>query len=372
MTALPWEHAVLAQGLSSHEPTTFLRGGVMSDERITRYEGESEGELPAVRTDRRELSRHYEDDFEYELPRQSVAKKLAFAVVALAVALVSFFILGARFSTPEAYTNTIAALDAKKDTVMRLVGASTGSSAAITLLPGDVATPIAEKLIDLSSDFLFVLAAIYLEKYLLTILGFVSFRILIPIGCALLMLSLVLDRNQMLRSISLQLGAKILVFGVAVVCVVPASVFISNMIERTYETSINETIAAAEQNAEDITEASQEGEVAQTEVSTQSPGLLETLQQLPGTIQQLPETIQQLPQTIQGLSGKVTELTQEAQDSLNRFIEALAVMIVTSCVIPLLVLLFIIWLARTILGVDMPIPTEGLRRRGIGGRHRRI
>ena len=43
---------------------------------------------------------------------RSGAVLIAATVLALAVALVSFFILGARFSTPEAYTNTIAALDA--------------------------------------------------------------------------------------------------------------------------------------------------------------------------------------------------------------------------------------------------------------------
>ena len=104
--------------------------------------------------------------------------RLLLVAAAAVVALVSFFVLGKHFSQPQAYGSVIASLDAKKDTVMNLVGASTGSSAAITVLPGDVGTPIAEKLIDLSSDFMIVLAAIYLEKYLLTVLGFVSFRVL--------------------------------------------------------------------------------------------------------------------------------------------------------------------------------------------------
>lgn len=69
--------------------------------------------------------------------------------------------------------------------MLELTAASTAASAAITLLPGDTATPIAEKLADLSGYFLIVLCAIFLEKYLLTITSYVSFTILIPAACAL-------------------------------------------------------------------------------------------------------------------------------------------------------------------------------------------
>ena len=41
-------------------------------------------------------------------------------------------------------------------------------------------------------------------------------------------------------------------------------------------------------------------------------------------------------------------LTEKAAGILNRFVETLAVMIVTSCVIPLLVLLFFFWIINSI------------------------
>ena len=53
------------------------------------------------------------------------------------------------------------------------------------------------------------------------------------------------------------------------------------------------------------------------------------------------------------LSGTVTELTNKAASIMNRFIEAVAVMIVTSCVIPLLVLLFFLWLVKLLTGADL-------------------
>ena len=290
-------------------------------------------------------------------PGDDRVPRLVLACLALVAALLSFFVLGVRFSQPEAYANTIASLDAKKDTVMNLVGASTGSSAAITLLPGDVATPIAEKLIDLSGDFMIVLAAIYLEKYLLTVLGFVSFKLLVPVSCVLFIAAMALRRGQPLRSTLMGLAAKLFLFGLAVVCVVPASVWVSGMIERTYEASIAETLAAAEQTEAQLETLAQEEQVTTATPTDQPSGFLETLTQLPETI-------------TQSVTGTVTGLTEDAQRSLNSFIEALAVMVVTSCIIPVLVLLFFLWLVRILLGINIDVPSSALVPRSLGGRHR--
>ena len=278
--------------------------------------------------------------------------------IALVVGLISFFVLGSHFSNPEAYTHTIESLDRKKDTVMSLVGASTGSSAAITLLPGDVGTPIAEKLMDLGSDFMVVLAAIFLEKDLLTILGFVSFRILIPVSCVSYAASVFVRHDRPFFFFLRQLAIKVGAFGIAAVLVVPASVGVSRMIEDTYQSSIDQTIEAAEQASDDAEALAQsEAEAAGQGTATeqQQTGLIET-------IQQLPQAIQQIPQTVVGVS-------QEAQRSVNNFIEALAVMVVTSCVIPILVLMFFVWLMRAILGIDINVPTQALVPRSVG-KHR--
>ena len=57
--------------------------------------------------------------------------------------------------------------------------------------------------------------------------------------------------------------------------------------------------------------------------------------------------------------GNVTisseELVQKVQDSLNHFVEAVAVMLITSCVIPILVLLVFFWLIKVLLDVDIRI-----------------
>ena len=107
------------------------------------------------------------------------------AVVPILVALASIFVIAGYAASPEFHAATIASLDEKTGTVLELTAASTAASAAITLLPGDTATPIADKLAELSSYFLIVISAIYLEKYLTTITGYAAFVILIPAACLL-------------------------------------------------------------------------------------------------------------------------------------------------------------------------------------------
>lgn len=267
--------------------------------------------------------------------------RIYFCAAVVLVGLLSCFAIAPIFGNPESFSETIRILDEKKQSVMSLMAASTGSSAAISLLPGDAGTPIAEKLVDLSSDFLFVLAAIYLEKYLLTIMGFASFRVLIPIACALMVVAINLWRNPHMRMALAGLSFKLFIFALAAFAVVPASVWVSGQIERTYEASIQETLETAQQTTDAIEQSADQGK------GEDSTNPLSFLLNMPDEL------------------GK---LTDSARNSLSNFIEALAVMIVTSCIIPILVLVFFLWMAKILLGVDIALPpvmpgSRGMRRR---------
>ena len=299
----------------------------------------------------------------YEIPQPAaprmpelVGRQRIVAIVVLAcIALLSYFAIGQLATSPEFHGSTISALDEKKDTVMKLVAGSSGTSTAITLLPGDAGTPIAEKLVDLSSDFLVVIAAIYLEKYLLTIIGFITFRVIIPVCCVLLCFALLIRGHDQTRIMLTNLVARVTLLSLALYCVVPASVFVSGMIEQTYEASLNETLEGAQEMANAI-EKNAEKEAEKQTTDEQQPGLLETIQNLPNAIQQLPE--------------EISELVEQARIALNSFIEALAVMIVTSCIIPILVLVFFLWLVRLLLGVSIDVPMSFLQPRSFRRGHR--
>ena len=56
---------------------------------------------------------------------------------------------------------------------------------------------------------------------------------------------------------------------------------------------------------------------------------------------------------VENVTVSTEELVQKVENSLNHFIEAVAVMIITSCVIPMLVLLLFFWMVKIVLDVDL-------------------
>lgn len=290
-----------------------------------------------------------------------IKQKCITAAVLLLVAILSITVVGKYVSAPENHQKTIASLDEKKQTVMELTAASTVTSALITLLPGDTATPIAEKMADVSGYLLVVLCAIYLEKYLVTITGYVAFTYLIPIACGLWMLNLIFA-NATVR----KLAAKLAVFGLAISLVVPASVKISDLIGDTYQAQIEATIEDAK-NTQSILENS--GVVNDTNAAENGTGITGTATEntqeknnsesssVSNIFDWAKDAISSAKDSVANVVENVTisteELVQKVENSLNHFIEAVAVMIITSCVIPMLVLLLFFWMVKIVLDVDL-------------------
>ena len=273
-------------------------------------------------------------------------KKILFALIPIVIALLSFFVIARFTSSTEFNAKTIQSLDDKKTTVMELAAASTTASAAITLIPGDVGTPIANKLADLSSYFLIVLCAIYLEKYLVTITGYAAFKILVPIACVFFS-GYLLWRKEILRVVA----QKFLLFGLAVYLVIPASVKVADMIETTYASSIESTIETAKQTTDEIeSETGESGQVddKSSNEKSQSDSDSDSKENAGGFFSGLFNKVQE----------GVSTATANVENVLNNFIEALAILLVTSCLIPILVLIFFVWLVKMLLGLNIDIPTS--------------
>ena len=273
-------------------------------------------------------------------------KKILFALIPIVIALLSFFVIARFTSSTEFNAKTIQSLDDKKTTVMELAAASTAASAAITLIPGDVGTPIANKLADLSSYFLIVLCAIYLEKYLVTITGYAAFKILVPIACVFFS-GYLLWMKEILRVVA----QKFLLFGLAVYLVIPASVKVADMIETTYASSIESTIETAKQTTDEIeSETGESGQVddKSSNEKSQSDSDSDSKENAGGFFSGLFNKVQE----------GVSTATANVENVLNNFIEALAILLVTSCLIPILVLIFFVWLVKMLLGLNIDIPTS--------------
>lgn len=243
-------------------------------------------------------------------------KKYFMIAVYLLLGLLSMTLFARIFTSAAATQATVAYLDAKKKTVLELTAAATTSSAAITMIPGDIGTPIADKLADLSGYTLIVLVAVFLEKYLVTITGHLTFRILLPLACLLAIANIINPHWKGLKKTAVRIAA----FSVILWLVIPASVKLSQSIEATYENSIQETIDSAKESAEEIQNNAENQTIWNRFIST--------------------------------IEGGISGITSRFEGILNNFIEATAVLLVTACVIPVFVLFILYWIVKMLFGLD--------------------
>lgn len=254
-------------------------------------------------------------------------------IVVLALAIIlSCTIWGKKMTDPATYSHTIEVLDKNRTTVLGLTAASAAASAAVSTLPDDYCSSIAEQLSEITSWFMMILGFIYLEKYLLTILGAAACYLLIPIGCAALLINCFFPRST-LQSI----GTKLLAFGIVLLLAIPGGVWISDQIHAIYSESIEMTVQSASVVSDNLlTEEPNEADDSAT-------------------------VIDRAKNLLGDLSGSVAGVIQQFKNMLNRFIEATAVMVVTTCIIPVLVILFFIWVVKTIFNVQVIVPTQMIK-----------
>lgn len=244
-------------------------------------------------------------------------KKKKITIMLLIAGIIISIILGLKvFSNPAYFNNTINYLDGKRNTVLGLTAASSASSVALTLIPGDIATPIADQLADLSGLFILILGAIYLEKYLITIGGLFSFCILIPF-ILILQLARTINVNFNFRN----LQKKLLILSTVFILLIPISCIVGNTIEATYNHNYEKVIEEANNNSEEIEDQSD---------SSLWDKVSDALD--------------------------VNKYIDKAEDTLNNFIESVAVMIITSCVIPIMVLFGLLWTVKTVVGITFESP----------------
>ncbi len=249
--------------------------------------------------------------------------KLIVTAILVVCIFVSFFALSGVFSNPETYDETIATLDEKSNNVLALATTSAAISTGLTMLPGDTASPMADQIADLSSTMMIIMCAIFLEKYLLTLAGVVSCCVLIPIG-----LAFVIAATHTNSGFCKVAASKLIVLAICLLLVVPVSTAATNFIENTYDVSMDQMLEEASDVADKIEQNTNEDEnIAQ--------------------------------KLLDKLTGGVTGLLDEVKSTFRNFIEITALMIVTSCVIPVLTLVILVWLLNLIVGINIPITKVG-------------
>ena len=229
-------------------------------------------------------------------------KKFALVAVVLLAAVISFTIIAPWAADPVNHVSSIEKTENKISAVMTLSGGAAGASATLSVLPGDLCTPLATELAELAKYFLIILSALYLEKFLITISGYITFSVLIPLAL-IIVAAVIISGNKRFLS----LAGKLAIIGVIIYLIVPASTMLSDKIYQTQEDTVAQTIE--EYNNLDISGDSDSG-----------------------------------------IIGEITTITTNTIDKVTNFIsdltESLAVMIVTACIVPVLVFVLLVWIMK--------------------------
>lgn len=246
---------------------------------------------------------------------------VALSILLIAVCLLSFLWVS-RVATDNAiFTQMNKTIDNKEQNVMALSAGTMGMSVAITLIPGDTGTTLAEKLSDMSGYMFLVLIGLYIEKILLLLSGTIAFRVLIPIGCIFCLYHLFFDRDFAWR-----LGVKMIVFGIAVFALVPTSVWVTQKIDNSSNVSVEQRVEESSKKAEQI---------AKKAKKETSKNILDKIGNAITT----------------GMDNTINS----AKTYFKNTMDIVAAMVVTSFVIPVLTLLILLFLFKSIWGIQIDV-----------------
>ena len=249
-------------------------------------------------------------------------KKMIISLWLVCLILASIVLAAPRLSSPDnpmvRYINQ--SIDNKIDVTLELSSGAAAASLAVSALPGDTATPISDKLAEFGSGFLLVLCVLYFEKSMFSVIVFILFFLGIP-----LVLACILAYQRWADRRLLRLAAFAMIVSLFIGLVIPVSQFLSDIVYVSQQSIVQDTIQSSEDLSLEIVEGKEE--TVESGEEEQEDGNL----------------VQKLYTTVSSMSGK---MVSKAKHMITGFLQSLALMIVTACVIPIVILLAFLWLIK--------------------------
>ena len=262
-------------------------------------------------------------------------KQAALAIKILSLCLaaaLSFFVVAPKLPEIDFVKDSLESVEDSRSTVMKFSAATLSTSLAISALPDDFATPLADSLADMNIYFIAILAVLFLEKILIQYGIKAAFMFLIPSACLAGCL-FILTKKSLLKG----LAARLCIFGLAVSLVVPCSTHITNIVASDLAEYVNETIEETEDGAGKLNEAMESGAGDQT--------IFEKLSDLFQT-------------AVHGIS----DLMLHFQNTIRRCMNSIAILILSNCIMPLLTVFVLKWILGEIFQIAIPTPSVKRRR----------
>ena len=247
-------------------------------------------------------------------------KTLILSLAFFVGALLSMFVLTEITTSKEMFKGIIEVLNQKSKNVLGLTATTAATSTAISLLPNNAGMPIANEIANLSSWLLVITCAIQLEKFLVVSMGYISFGILVPISCAT---GIIYQFSK--KEAFKKFAIKFLIFAIVLFLLIPTSIGVTKIIDK----SVDELNGLYEPLQEEVVEETEDKNF---------------FQKILGKIE-----------------DATTDVIEKAENTLNKLVNEIAALVVTSIVIPILVFMLFIWLINTFLGTNLKLPTPKKR-----------
>lgn len=244
----------------------------------------------------------------------------------LLVAAVSFFGLTSWVPDSDFVEQSVEHVEESNNTVMKFSAATLSTSLAISALPDDFATPLAESLSDMNIYFVAILVVLFLEKILILYGVKMAFAIIIPLACGVGVLAL-LTKKSFLKSFAV----RVCILGLAVALVVPCSTHITGVVAADLTAYVDNTIEETSDGADKLNEAVEGGAEDQT-------------------------VFERLSELFQTAVSGVSDLMLHFQNTIRQCMNSIAILILTNCLMPLMTFFILKWILKELFQIAIPLP----------------
>ena len=242
----------------------------------------------------------------------------------LLIAAISFFFVADWMSDATFVKESVESIEESSETVMKFSAATLSASLAISALPDDFATPLAENLADMNGYFIAILIILFLEKIIIQYGIRLAFAILIPCAC-------IIGGTAFITGKKFLTGFAIRIFALSltVAFVVPCSTHITNYVAADLTEYVETTIRETEDGAGKMNQAMESDEDEKT-------------------------IFEKLSDLFQVAMDGISDLMLHLQNNIRKCMKSIAILILTNCLMPVLTFFVLKWILKEIFNLVIP------------------
>ncbi len=221
--------------------------------------------------------------------------------------------------------NTLTAVEDNTKVVGRFAGVTAAVSTAISALPNDMGTPLANSFASMDKYCVIILIALFLERLILVSGVKIAFLFIIPAACAIWGFGQFFQLESFVI-----LSKKVMIIGLALFLVVPCSVQLTKYVGSDYLAYVDETIKEADDSAKKVNQESSEDENDQS-------------------------VLDRIGNALKSAVKGVVGLFNYFENLLKKCINSIAILIITNFVMPLATFFIFRWLLKEIFALNFSI-----------------